>query len=219
MSTAHPLWDLPVRIIHWSIVILLPASWWTAEEGYLEQHQWLGITLLILVLTRLAWGFVGSAQARFGDFLRGPGTAIAYMRGAPSPTPGHNPLGGWSAMVLWLLLLAQAATGLFNGDDVLFDGPFHFVFDSDVTDTLGQLHEILFNVMLGFVGLHIAAIVFYERVRRQRVLRPMITGVTPDRQGTGPAEPFYKALVIAALWGLLLWWLMGMAPEPAPSYW
>ena len=65
MRTSHPLWDLPVRVIHWSIVILLPASWWTAEEGYLEQHQWLGITLLILVLTRLAWGFVGSAPVSY----------------------------------------------------------------------------------------------------------------------------------------------------------
>ena len=94
----HVLWDTPVRLIHWAILIILPISWWTAEEGYMDVHKWLGLSVLVLVLTRLCWGFVGSPQARFRDFVRGPGAVLAYLRGGSAGTPGHNPSGGWSAI-------------------------------------------------------------------------------------------------------------------------
>jgi cytochrome b len=220
MREQHPLWDGTVRVIHWLIVLLLPVSWWTAEEGYMEWHQWSGLTLLVLVLTRLVWGFIGSPQARFGDFLRGPGTVLAYLRGAPAQTPGHNPAGGWSALLLWLLLLVQAITGTFSADDVTFTGPFHYVFDDSVTGWLAEVHEILFNVVLAFVALHVAAIVYYERVRGQRLLRPMVLGSAPGRAGTGPARSLLLALLVAGVLALGLWGLISAAPEPAPvSYW
>lgn len=220
MSRVYPLWDRAVRSIHWLFVPLLAGAWWTAEEGHMQWHQWCGLSILVLVLTRLLWGFVGSPQARFADFLRGPRAVLAYLRGAPAGTPGHNPLGGWSTLALLLLLLAQALTGSFSADGVLFDGPFHYVFDSSVTDVLAQIHETLFNVLLALVGLHVLAILFYEKVRDQRLLWPMIVGAMPGRrEGTGPARPLYLALLIAAVLALGLWALIELAPEPPPSFW
>lgn len=216
---AYPLWDLTVRSTHWVLLPLLPACWWTAEEGYMQQHQWLGLAILVLVLTRLVWGFVGSPQARFRDFLRGPGAIAAYLRGAAPQTPGHNPLGGWSAVALWLLLLGQAVTGTFNTDDVFFTGPFYHAVDSEVADALAELHEVLFNVLVGFVGLHVAAIVFYQRVRGQQLLKPMWFGSSPGRVGTGPARSPLLSLAIAAVLALLLWALIEAAPAPPPSIW
>ncbi|EAQ99347.2 cytochrome b/b6 domain-containing protein [Congregibacter litoralis] len=217
----HVLWDLPVRLIHWLIALLLPASWWTAEEGYQEVHQWLGLTLLVAVVTRLCWGLVGSPQSRFRDFVRGPSTVLAYFRGEPSPTPGHNPAGGWSAMVLWLLLLAQALTGTVNSDDVLYTGPFYYVFDSGVSDFLASYHETIFNVLLGFIALHVLSVIYHERLRKERLLKPMVLGKTEGRTGTGPAQPAYKALVIAILLGGMLFALLELAPAPPVSeyYW
>jgi cytochrome b len=214
------LWDWPVRIIHWLIALILPASWWTAEEGYMEVHQWLGLSLLIAVLTRVCWGLIGSPQARFRDFLRGPARVFAYLRGAPQETPGHNPLGGWSAVLLWTLLALQVLTGTVGSDDVLFTGPFHYVFDTSVSDSLSELHEILFNVIVALVVLHVAAIAYYERIRGQRLLRPMIFGKADGRSGTGPAQPLYKALIAAALLAGMLWALIQLAPAPEPGvYW
>lgn len=216
---APPLWDVPVRLIHWAIAGLLPASWWTAEEGHLDVHQWLGLTLIVLVCTRLCWGLIGSPQARFRDFLRGPGAVIATLRGQDvSRTPGHNPAGGWSVMLLWTLLLAQALTGTVNADDVLFTGPFRHVFDSEISDALAALHEPLFNVLVAFTILHVLAVLFYERVRDKRLLRPMVLGQAPGRYGTGPAQPLYKALIVAALLAGMLWALIEMAPAPPSSY-
>lgn len=212
-----PVWDLPVRLIHWSIALIVPASWWTAEEGYLEAHQYLGLTALVLVLTRLLWGFVGSPQARFSDFLRGPRAVLAYWRGEPSPTPGHNPAGGWSVMALWLVLLAQILTGTVNSDDVLFTGPFHHLFESGTSDALAGFHELLFNVLVALVALHVLAVAYHEWRKGDQVLRPMVTGRAHNRAGTGPAQPLYKALLIALVLAALLWLAIEMAPGPPAS--
>ena len=215
----NPLWDRPVRLIHWAIVLIIPASWWTAEEGYLDAHQWLGLSLLTLVLTRLAWGFVGSPQARFADFLRGPGSVVAYLKGAESQTPGHNPIGGWSAILLWGMLIAQVLTGSVSSDGILFDGPFRYVLDTRLADSLAEIHEQLFWVLLGLIALHVSAIVFYEKRRNLRLLRPMLKGQTPDRYGTGPVQSSYKAILIAIVIAGLIWLALATAPAPPASYW
>ncbi|MEQ8516113.1 MAG: cytochrome b/b6 domain-containing protein [Chromatocurvus sp.] len=218
-ESAQPvLWDLPVRAIHWLLALCVPAAWWTAEEGYMEQHSWIGYSVLVLVTTRLVWGVVGSPQARFGDFLRGPRAALAYLRGAPPDTPGHNPLGGWSSMALWLVLLSQAGSGLFNSDGILFDGPLYHAADTGVTDFLGSIHELAFNILLGLIALHLAAIAYYQFIARQRLLGPMLRGYAEGRHGTGPARPWWWAVLIAGLLALLLWGVIAAAPEPE-SYW
>jgi len=215
----HPLWDLPVRASHWLIALCLPAAWWTAEEGYLELHAWVGYTVLCLVLTRLAWGVFGSPQARFSDFLRGPRGVLAYLREGRRDTPGHNALGGWSAMTLWTLLLAQAVSGLYNSDGILFDGPLHAAVDDAVSDKLGAFHATSFNVLLAFVGLHIASIVFYQWGKKEQLLVPMIRGSAPGRAGTGPAAPVWRALFILDLVALALLAIVAAAPEPVSSWW
>lgn len=212
------LWDLPVRVIHWALAACVPAAWWTAEEGYMEQHSWIGYSVLVLVATRLVWGFVGSPQARFSDFLRGPRAAVAYLRGAARETPGHNPLGGWSSMALWLVLLSQAGSGLFNSDGILFDGPLYAAADTSVTDFLGSVHETAFNILLGLIALHLAAVAYYQFIARERLLGPMLRGHAEGRIGTGSPQPWWWAVVIAGFFALLLWGGISLAPEPE-TYW
>ena len=212
------LWDLPVRVIHWALAACVPAAWWTADQGYMEQHSWIGYSVLIMVATRIVWGFVGSPQARFSDFLCGPRRILAYLRGGAQDTPGHNPLGGWSSMALWIALLSQAGSGLFNSDGILFDGPLYHAADASVTDYLGSIHETAFNVLLGLIALHITAVAYYQFIARQQLLWPMLRGYAEGRHGTGPARPWWWAVLIAGLFALLLWGVIEFAPEPE-SYW
>lgn len=212
------LWDLPVRAIHWLLAACVPAAWWTAEEGYMEQHAWIGYSVLVLVATRIVWGFVGSPQARFSDFLRGPRAAWAYLKGGAPNTPGHNPLGGWSSVALWLVLLSQAGSGLFNSDGILFDGPLYHAADTAVTDYLGNVHDLAFNVLLGLVALHVAVVAYYQFFAHKRLLGPMLHGYAEGRHGTGPARPWWWALLIAGAFAALLWGVIELAPEPE-SYW
>ena len=218
MSENHPIWDLPTRVFHWSMVILVPGCWAAAEFDRLDVHEWLGYTVLVLVVTRVVWGVIGSRHSRFSDFLAGPRAAMAYLGGGGSRTPGHNPLGGWSVVIMLLLLLLQAVTGLFNSDEVLFDGPFYHALDSDWTDRLGAWHELLFNVLLGWIGLHILSVAYYQKWRGQDLLGPMWRGGTALRRGDAAPAPGWLALLVVAVLCGLLWWAVSLAPQPT-SYW
>src|SRR5712671_6045913 len=116
------VWDLPVRLFHWTLVVLLMTSFFSGRAGgdWMKLHFWSGYSILALLLFRIAWGFVGSTTARFGHFVKGPGAGIAYARGLfgtkAEPDIGHNPVGGWMVVALILGLLVQIVTGLFATD-------------------------------------------------------------------------------------------------------
>ena len=116
------VWDLPTRLFHWLVVALVVAAWLiVGEEGWrLTTHTAAGYGLLAALVFRLGWGFVGSTHARFSDFVR-PWSAVRdYARQIARREPpryiGHNPLGGWSVIVLLVALASMVATGLFVGN-------------------------------------------------------------------------------------------------------
>lgn len=218
MGKAYPLWDLPLRLFHWSLVILVPAAWWTAEEGHMDWHQWCGYAVIVLVGFRLLWGLLGSRHARFSDFLRGPRAVLSYLRDGSGAGAGHNPLGGWAVMVLLLLLLAQGVTGLFNSDDILFDGPLRHAVDSDLAGTLGAWHEWVFDALVVMLVLHLCAISWYQWHRGQPLVQAMWRGQAGEHRGEAPPAPWWLALLALAVVACLLWWVISQAPPP-PSYW
>lgn len=218
-GSRHPLWDLPVRVFHWGVAALVVAAWASAELGRFDAHQWIGYSILVLVAFRLVWGLVGSRHARFTDFLVGPRRVMAYLRGHGAESAGHNPLGGWSVMVILLLLTLQGVSGLFNTDDALYQGPFYYGADTGLRDTMGVIHEVAFNVLLGMLALHIAAVSYHQFRLREPLVQAMLRGSAPGRTGTSAPAPLWLALLIVVLAGLLLWWVLGQAPQPDPGRW
>lgn len=174
------VWDLPTRLFHWSIVILLFTSWFSADQGYMRVHLWSGLTLLALLLFRLGWGLFGSTTARFRDFLHPPRRVIGYLRSLSGDSParhaGHNPAGGLMVAVMLAVLLAQALTGLFANDGLHFNGPLAVKVSADVSDRLTRLHGTIFNLILVLVWAHLVAIGFYLFVKRENLVQPMLTG-------------------------------------------
>ncbi len=211
------LWDWPVRIIHWSFVILLAAMWWTGEEGDLELHKQLGMAFLGLLAFRLLWGFVGSGTARFGQFLKGPAAVISYLKGGETRAPiiGHNPVGGWSVVAMLLLLGLQIGLGLVAQDvDGLESGPLNHLVSYDTAEAAREWHHLLFNVILGVVALHVAAILYYLVIRRDNLVKPMITG-RKDMGGVAeqPRKGSTVAFVLCALAAFgFMWWIWLGAP-------
>ncbi|HUX23673.1 MAG TPA: cytochrome b/b6 domain-containing protein, partial [Burkholderiales bacterium] len=118
------VWDLPLRMFHWMLALLVAVSIVSAEIGgnAMQIHLRSGYTILTLVLFRILWGFFGGTHARFASFVRGPATAIAHLKALRSQKSGrhlgHNPAGGWSVMLMLFVLLIQAGTGLFSNDDI-----------------------------------------------------------------------------------------------------
>ena len=178
------VWDGAVRLNHWLMVILIAISWWTAENGQLEYHRYSGYTLLGLLVFRIYWGIFGSTTARFAHFVKGPAAVVAYLRALPSRVshrmpaePGHNPLGALSVIALLLLLVLQVGLGLFAVDvDGIESGPLSHLVSFDTGRACAELHEDIFNVLLGFIALHIAAVLFYLLYRKENLIAPMING-------------------------------------------
>ncbi|RLQ21523.1 hydrogenase [Seongchinamella sediminis] len=214
----HPVWDLPTRVFHWLLVLCVVLAWWSAEFERYDWHEWVGYALIVLVVTRLVWGLVGSVHARFSDFIAGPKRIAAYLRGEGSPTPGHNPLGGWSVVALLALLLLQAVSGLFNSDDVLFSGPLYYAADSGFRDLMGSIHDLAFNVLLGLVALHVLVVCYHQFRKRDGMITAMIRGAAAGRQGRAAPVAAWKALLLALLVAGLLWLGLEQAPQPQPLW-
>ena len=207
----HPLWDLPTRLFHWLLVVCVFLSWLSHEQDWIEVHLWSGYSVLVLVSFRILWGFFGSVHSRFTDFVRSPAAVFRYWRGELPDTAGHNPAGAWSILVLLALLLVQAGSGLFNSDGLLFDGPLHHALDSDVTDKLGELHDRLFWIILGFIGLHLAAVLYHQFVRREPLIGAMVTG---GERGERAPVALWRGLGLLILCCGLLALAVYLAPEP-----
>ncbi len=214
LPARQPLWDIPTRIFHWAIVCCLPLAWWSAETERYDLHEWTGYSVLVLVTTRVVWGVVGSRHSRFADFLVGPGAVLAYLRGAQAQSAGHNPLGGWSVILLLSLLLLQAVSGLFNSDDVLFSGPLYYWANSEFRDAMGVVHDVAFNALLALVCVHILAVLYHQLRRREKLLQAMVKGAAEGREGRVRPVAWWWAALIAMLVALALWWGLAQAPTP-----
>ena len=211
------VWDLPTRLFHWALVVLIAFSWWSAEEEELEWHMWSGYAVLTLLLFRLMWGFVGSSTARFGNFVRGPRAVLGYLRDTQGWTAvGHTPLGALSVIALLGLVTLQVATGLINSDDDgLYEGGLAPLVSYDLSDLAHDLHEDIFDYLLVFIGLHIAAIVFYRLFMGKRLVGPMITGSANNEVATEPMRKgkwWVALLCLVIALAITRWTIAGLPP-------
>lgn len=183
------IWDLPTRLFHWSLLGLVVTCWWTGEDGDIDWHMRCGYAVLALLLFRLLWGFVGSTTARFASFVATPRKVLAYfagMRAAAPPHFGHNPAGGWMVVALLLLLLAVSLTGLFANDDIMSEGPLAPHLSKRLSDLATAWHEHGFHTLLALVAMHVSAIVFYLLVKKDNLVRPMLSGNRQLPRGISP---------------------------------
>jgi len=213
--TTVRLWDWPVRLVHWVMALLIPALWWTAEQGMIEQHRILGLTMLQLVVFRVIWGLVGSDTARFTHFVRGPAAILAYLRGRGGDTLGHSPLGALSVMALLTVIGAQLVLGLVAQDEYgLIAGPLNHLISYEQAEAATELHKTLFNAVAAFAGLHILAVLFYQFAKRTNLIGPMLTGRKQVQAGTPqPRLAGWRTQVIAlALAAAIVGWIAAGAP-------
>ena len=166
-------------------------------------HARAGELLLALVLFRLLWGVFGSSSARFSHFIGVPGRALQHLgrlfRREPDREAGHNPAGGWMALLLLVLLLLQVLTGLYIDNDIANEGPLTEIIPTAIADLISTLHEVLWYVLLGAVALHLAAVAVYERVKGHRLVAAMIHGrkTLPDDVAAPRIESAWRALALA----------------------
>ncbi len=188
--------------------------------GPMQGHVLAGQAVVALVIFRVLWGLMGSRTARFTDFLAGPRKVMAYIasvRGgkehAETETLGHNPAGGWSVMALLLLLAVQAGTGLFANDDIFTEGPLASLVSKGTSDSLTGLHHLIFNGLLAIIILHVGAVFFYLLVKRENLIRPMVTGrkTVPAGRSAPLLVPAWIGLPLLVLVFIGVWFALGAA--------
>ncbi|WP_242150517.1 cytochrome b/b6 domain-containing protein [Sphingomonas sp. BAUL-RG-20F-R05-02] len=206
-ATSVRVWDLPVRLFHWALVALLGFSWWSGDHHDMDRHRLSGYTILALVVFRIYWGVVGSRTARFAQFVRGPRAALDYLgRFGKRPyeaADGHNPIGGWSVVLLLATLIVMVTAGLFSVDvDGLESGPLADYVSFDVGRSAAGVHHFMFNVLLALVALHVLAILFYLVALRHDLISPMLHG--RRRAGATPGAPRLRASPWKAAIGIII---------------
>jgi cytochrome b len=219
------VWDTPLRVFHWLLVLSLLGSWVTSQYDVFQTtaHFYFGYLTLTLIIFRLIWGIFGSYNSRFITFLRRPKVLIRYLRGLDSLDnyPGHNPLGGWATVILLLLVLVQAITGLFISDDIIHDGPYHASVSNRTADLLASVHYLNFDFLLIACGTHIFAVILYQFIFGKDLILAMLTGKKrlhmPPKKDLGKhhIQQGMLCFIVASLATTLL---IGLAPEPGVDF-
>ena len=220
MRSHHPsnasvlVWDVPTRLFHWTLVFLVALAWVTgdAEGTIFAVHKLAGYGVAVLLAFRVIWGFAGSRHSRFSEFVRPWPEVLAHIKGMlslrPARTLGHNPLGGWMALVLLLVLAAQVTTGLFASDDGL-GGPLAGALAAGTAHAIAELHEGFSGALLGLIALHVIGVLVESLLTRDNLVRAMITGrktVTPGAEagyGAALAPAWLAALALGAASGMV----------------
>ncbi len=215
------VWDLPTRLFHWTLVPGVIALWVSGQMGKLDCHMIVGALLIGLILFRLAWGLFGSETALFRNFVPGPRKLLGFLKtGAAHSSIGHNPLGALSVLALLGLCLVQALSGLFTSDDIISEGPLAKLVSGSVVSLLSTVHRTGSTVLLVLIGLHLCAILFYTFVKKDSLLKPMITGaksVPAEVKGISFVNPVWAlpllVVSLAVAWPLIrsgkemFWWI------------
>lgn len=219
------VWDLPVRMFHWLLVLCLFAQWLTAEilENAIDWHFYIGYFTLGLIIFRLIWGLVGTQYAKFSSFIAGPKAIWQYFISLISKQHtaaiGHNPLGGLLLPAVLILVGLQAISGLFTSDDIVSAGPYYDSASSQIQKWMGWLHHNIFDLLLGLIALHLLAIAWYRLALKNDLVSPMITGkkVVEESKAIRHSKLF-RALVIAIAVGIFVYWLVEVNPPPVEEY-
>lgn len=186
------IWDLPLRLFHWLLVVSVVALVVTAEIGgnAIAWHFKIGYFVLALLFFRIIWGFVGGYWSRFSQIFYAPSTILAYLKGQDKPEyhAGHNPLGSLSVWALLILLILQVSSGLFSDDEIAFIGPLaQFVSDTTIQKLTHYHKEVGKTILIVLVIVHIAAIAYYKVKKKNNLITPMITG-DKELHSTVPAS-------------------------------
>lgn len=173
------IWDLPLRLFHWSLSVAVVGAVATSKVGTAFWHEKMGLTVLGLLVFRIIWGFIGSYHARFANFLVRPKQVMAYLKGRLSGNrdhvAGHSPTGGYATMVLILVLLVMAILGSMSHDNILYEAPLARYVGA-FSDNARYYHHLLEKVVYAVVGLHVVAIIFYRLVLKIGLTKDMVGG-------------------------------------------
>ena len=228
-ANATPVWDLPLRLFHWSLVItvmLAAITGYVFEDSWLDLHAYVGYALASLLVFRLTWGFVGSHYSRFGSFplsrSETAGHVKQLLRGRSEARAGHTPLGAWMIVVLLCVLAALAISGLIVWSGQENSGPLAGAIGASTGKTFEEFHEVLADVLMFAIGAHLLGVVAETYIFKHPVVQAMINGEKPLSDGAAkPAPSLWNtvsgAIVFAVVALAMGYWISTANAATLPS--
>jgi cytochrome b len=188
------VWDFPVRVFHWLLVVSFAGAWLTSEsEAQQMIHYAFGYTATALILFRVVWGIVGTRYARFSQFIKGPRETLHHIKslltGNQHPELGHNPAGALVMISLMILILLISLTGYWSVKEFL-------------GDFMSGAHETISNIALVVVVIHMAAAIIMSFMQKENLILSMVTGKKPGASEQAIRYPMYLVgLILMLAWG------------------
>jgi len=224
MKPAKPprlVWDPATRLFHWALAVMVVASVVTGgEEGWnFAVHVISGHLILLLIVFRWIWGFVGSRRSRFADFIKPPGAVLTYARGFLSGRPvrsaGHNPLGALMVVAFLVVIPLIVVSGIANAreEGLGLVSPLA----AFIPDGPGRFHEALVWLLYAMIIAHVAAVFVDWWLTGDNLLAAMITGRKSgeiegsEEQPWAPRRNLILSLLPVAVLGA--WMFAGISPE------
>jgi cytochrome b len=176
----------------------------------------LGYFALGLLIFRIIWGIIGTKHARFISFFPRPKQLLEYIKNlkknqAPASI-GHNPLGSLMVILMIILIGLQAISGLFINDDVFSAGPYNAVVSKDVEKIMAYLHHHVFDYMIIAIAIHLLAIFYYVRIKKESLIMPMITGKKSTKYMNDsdaiPHSKLWIAAFVIIIVSVFVYWLV-----------
>jgi len=197
------VWDLPVRLFHallaaGFLVAFAIARFQGEDSPAFPAHMGIGITLAVLVLVRLVWGFVGTRWAQWSALVHGPSDFSDNLRHLVRPGgrhfTGHTPLSSLGIVAMLALVLGLAFTG--------------YAYTTG-NEAFEELHPLLANGMALLVAIHVAGVVLHQVVHGGRIVLGMVDGrkVAPEEDAIPGSRPFAGLVLL----GIAAWVGGGMA--------
>ena len=169
------IWDLPLRLFHISLILLVIGSISSAKINMLDLHQYFGVALLGLVFFRILWGFLGTFYSRFTSFNLSIVDALSQFSKTNNITSIRTPIGCYSTIIFMVVLLSISVSGLFSSDDILYDAPLSFL-TPNLTNDWTYIHNILHYFLYILIGIHIVAILYYQIVKKMKIIERVLDG-------------------------------------------
>ena len=193
------VYDPVLRIIHaWNALLVLlllissqVAKWhaFTPEAAVLWRlHVWMGYGLLLGLVARASWGIYGPKQANWRQMWTWRAWLAAVRNRTFFTEPsrfGHHPLATAAYLAFYAATLVMAVTGLALAAISQGQGPLYpwLGYDVLLKPWFKPPHEFLEEFFLGFVLLHIAALILHENRHGVPVAQAMISGFQYRQDG------------------------------------
>lgn len=204
------VWDIWVRLFHWSLVVSVGFLLISGETGwqFFDWHRNAGEFVLTLIVFRVLWGIAGSSNARLSALLQSPVAGLHHLamlfRRQTHSERGHNAAGSWAVLAMLLVLTTQAVTGFFIADeDEFIEGALYGTLSSSATDLAYRIHHLNAQLIQIVIAVHIIMVFVYLLYARLNLITPMITGWMkwPEKQALPEVgfQKFWLGIVFLAV--------------------